>query len=338
MTNREIRKGSRRQRLFPYAYARRGLIFRLESATLDGDRPAGNIDANAHLLRLETREWQRASLRFFINVKPDVVNRVLPRPTGRTTHPVKYLVAIRCESTLFRHGALVEPASSALDIPTTMEIEIERRQVRDRVEFVPFLVRESTDDSVEAGFARRRGERIVDGWHWEMRVDRIERARSRHLDIRYIKFSDHERFRKLSDRVYILEADTEKPTLWLNRDHPRISQVLDSGGTRGGSARVRDVFFDMISHGVWLQLFMRAAAGINVDGESPYEWHRGVIDEFAPELFPEYDAEGRIEQIRQGIADPVQAADMLRDVDLLLQANHKLARHMTRLVDEVVTG
>lgn len=338
MTNREVRKGSRRQRLLPYAYARRGLIFHLESATLDGERPAGNIDHNAHLLRLETREWERALLQFSINVKPDVVNRVLSRPTGRARHPVQYLVAIRCESTLLRHGVLVEPASSALDIPTEVGIEIERREVRDSVEFVPFLVRETTDDSVETGFARRRGERIVDGRHWEVRVDRMERRRSRHLDIRYIKFSDHERFRELTDRVYILEADTEKPTLWLNRDHPRIVQVLDSGGTRGGSARVRDVFFDMISHGVWLQLFMRAAAGINDNGESSFEWHRGVIDEFAPELFPEYDDEGRIEQIRRRIDDPGQAAEMLRDVDLQLQANHKLARHMTRLVDEVVTG
>lgn len=37
MTNTDVKKGTKRARILPYAYARRGLLFELEEATLDGD-------------------------------------------------------------------------------------------------------------------------------------------------------------------------------------------------------------------------------------------------------------------------------------------------------------
>jgi hypothetical protein len=332
---REVKKGQKRERLLPYAYAKRGLRCDLMDASIDGDRQLGSIDRKAHLIRLETRDWEELSLKFRLAAEDDMLQRVLPDGSD-SGPPADYLLAVRCPDTHYRYGVRVGLDLGADDFAATIKLTIERDHVRGSIAIIPFLIRNVDADDQKMSMAVTAGARVASTRSWEVRVDSRPRARTQHLDINFVAFSEHNRFEAYADRVYFLDADGEKPMLWLNQDHPRVAQILGAKGTVGIAARTRDVFFDLIANPVWTQLFVRAAASLDEHGETTFEWQAGVLHEIAPEIYPEYDAETRLDIIRAHVGDPAQLGELIQHVDLVLQAKDGYARHMTSLVDEAL--
>lgn len=185
------------------------------------------------------------------------------------------------------------------------------------------------------GFARAKGARLAGCRPWELRVDRLRPPTGAYLDIRYASFAEHgpPRFARPAN-LYKLECDQENPILWLNLDHDRVCEVLDSVANVGTRARIRDAVFDYVSHNVWSRLFLLAAHD-SVDTEDPpYDWEQSVLERFLPVLYPEYaDHQSRVvalsEELQQGDQNQI-----LGRLDTFLQEHLEIARHMTWLVEE----
>jgi hypothetical protein len=330
-SGRVIRKGTKRQRLFPYRYARLGLQADLESVVLDGAVHLGSTNRSAKLVRLETRDWDHLSLTLQLRAPSEVLSDVLVSSEIETP-PVEFLVAIRCDSTFHRTGVTGSAQLQEGDLRGEIDLELERRDFRGTIELTPYLIRTSDAETSEPGVAAKMGSRLASARAWEIRVDPKSRSKTQHLDINFVRFSQQKRFRDYKDRLYWLSADAETPILWLNQDHAKVARALNSEGTVGVAARIRDVFFDLIASSVWVQLFVRAASAIDENGETTFEWHDGVLEELLPELFPEMDRESRRLEARRRVSNADELPQLLHEVDLVLQGRYEYARHMSALV------
>jgi hypothetical protein len=126
--------------------------------------------------------------------------------------------------------------------------------------------------------------------------------------------------------------DQETPELWVNADHERIAAVLDSKGTVGRHARLREVMFDQIAQGVWTQLFLRVARDYVLNEETTYSWHDAVLDLVLRDVFPEVrSAVERRDRLTEAWEDlPV----LLTRLDAALQRRSDVSAHLSKLIEE----
>jgi hypothetical protein len=111
--------------------------------------------------------------------------------------------------------------------------------------------------------------------------------------------------------------------------------VLDDRGSTGRKARLREVFYDLIAHSVWVQLFLRAASDARELDETTYRWQDGVLRQLLPGIFPSSRSHGeRVSALRALLADDLGL--LLDRVDTVLQGRADLSTHMSVLADELL--
>jgi len=315
-------RATKRIRALPFAYLGTGVRARVEHVALDGYEIDDVADADAHRIDLDGRAWRRIVLRVTIDVPRATIERVVPT-AERSSPPLAVVVVLRCRTTHLRRG--VEAIASDAPSDSTEDglqsyvarIAVDRQDVRDTVELLPFLVRRRDARAPEARYARAAGARIASGWGWKIVVDASPRGRSRHIDVRYTSFSDSdwEMLREAADTLYLLEADLNQPV------------------------RLRDLAFDRIAVSVWMQLFLHAARDVDEDGETMFEWGRGVLENWLPDLMPDtHDAELRVERLREARDDASELAALLQRLDTLLQRRDHAVRHLVRMLEEAAGG
>jgi hypothetical protein len=294
------------------------------SCTLDGKAVIG-ADLDAHLVELDV-PWARATLALTVAVSSatlaDVAGGALPGA-------FEIAIITRCPSTFLRVARRV--ALTALDEPLPVNLELARDDLAGPVSLGAFLVR--VTDANGDSHSVVRGARVADSRSWELRVDRHREPRGDYLDVRYKKFSDDETLpRRNRGNLYVLEADHEAPILWINADHERVAATLDSRGTAGRHARLRESFFDHIAYAVWTQLFFQAASDYVPDGEATYPWQDVVLDLLLKDVFPnQHDSSARRDELREMFKQP---ALLMQRLDAGLQRRNDLAGHLTKLVNE----
>jgi hypothetical protein len=159
------------------------------------------------------------------------------------------------------------------------------------------------------------------------------------LDIQYRRFAEDPALRNEAYRLFHLDLGNEQPLLLINADHGAVVDVLDAKGQVGARARLREAFFDTISHAVWTQLFLHAAESVDDEGESPRAWHRGVLGEILADAFP--GRRSRAERVQELLAirrEP-QAMSLLAALcDRAIQRRLDLPAHMRSLVEATLGG
>ena len=324
---------TKRERFLPYAHQRHGLILSLGEVRLDGRRVDDElVDADRHLVNLEATSWKRASIELCARYDEALLSQLLPE-AERAQPPVAVLAAVRCEATRFRVGLLLSPIEGSGHQGT---VQLRRDCLHRKTMLTAYLVRTRRAARSVPAFARAQGARLADARGWELRIEPPREADGKFLDIRYRSFSDDEVLKPFAGNLYRLEMDQPRPVLWVNADHQLITPVLGDRGTTGKRARLREVFYDLISQGVWTQLFLRTIDDLRGEGELSYDSERAVLSELLPAMYPKQ----RSNAARLAVLKSSLAADglslMAERLDAALQKKSAISAHMTRLVQETL--
>jgi hypothetical protein len=318
-------------RFAPYRHEPFGLRVQPRGCRLDDTRSISPFNLETHLADLVEHRFKSVDMDFTIEVPREVIDVVFPE-SERQQPPAQLILAVRCPKTRLRRTVVVAAGPlAATSFDAT--VALERAELRGNVEIVPFLVRTEASRSSEPGFASALGAQVASARPWEIRVDLLRPPAGNYIEVNYVSFKEHgpPQFR-FPDNLYQLSSDKGTPTLWLNTDHPHIVEVLDSKGTFGVRARIREVLFDTISHSVWTRLFLKAASDARGGDDVPFEWEDAVLDTFLPKLYPE--AKGRSSQL-EALRDEIEAGDLAQVLDRLdevLQRRLETAKHANKLI------
>ncbi|MFW6023463.1 MAG: hypothetical protein ACOC9O_01845 [Myxococcota bacterium] len=326
-------KRVKRERFLPHAHVRMGLQLEVTGCEADGTAEPDAIDRERHLVAMDGPPWKALTLDIELRIGEDVLGRTLP--PGDRPHGAAAWVLVRCEDTRLRHAvSLGVPSPRAL--PLCGRVRLERDAVHGVVELRPVLVRSEVGSAAEPGYANAPGMRLAGGRSWEVRVDQARPTQGKFLEVAYHSFREDPQLAPYAGSVHRLECDGDTPRLWINKDHPKITAIMDDRGSTGPRARMRDVFFDLVSHTVWTQLFVRAATHLDESGEAVHEWETSVLQQLLPVVYSRLRTHPqRVARLRRDLAEG-EWTRLLQQLDAALQAKHEVARHMTRLIEETV--
>ncbi|EDM81679.1 hypothetical protein PPSIR1_22219 [Plesiocystis pacifica SIR-1] len=322
-------KQSREQRFYPWAYEDHGLRLRVLGASLD-DRPVELVEPHANSVELGTN-WAHATLELELRAPGRLVRRLVAKHE-RDSPPVAVLITLRCPRTHLRRRVALQAWPSTEGERFGIPLALVRDELAGLVELDAHLIRTApaADPSAGARVASLAGTRLAGSRTLTLLLDQPEVRAGNYLDVHYRRFSDDPGAPNAS-ALYRLELEGETPILYLNADHESLRPTLDSKGTRGPRARVRDLVFERIASSVWTQLVLRVSARLVDDGEPAYDWERAVLDQWLPRLYPERRAEERQSCLERDFQDLPM---LLARLDAILQVEGKLAALAAKLTGE----
>lgn len=298
------------QNSLPFRHDGDGLNFHVDRYRVDGDEwQEAGLSAHRRTLNVaDLPEWERLDLSVKLELNLETVEHVFPE-VERNDPPGRLYVAVHCHDTIYRDRTIVADGSTPAKVyggDSEVTLSVKRSMVRGEVEFHPHLVRASEREADDR-YADTRIARLAGGDPFYVAVDDSAVDEPGLIDGEEAPFSSTDHLPG-EDQLYYLDfRNDQRPKLWLNADHPRVTEVLAAEGSVGTEARLRDVVLDEVQYGVWTQLLLRAAAAVNADGETEYDWQETVVESFAPEMYE--------------LNDPTEAALRLReearDIDTL---------------------
>jgi hypothetical protein len=314
----------------PFEYDDTGLSFELDSYTVD-DGTRTELDLVSGQTWFEPdEEWSRLTLRGQIDVSEELVESVLPADE-RSTPPARLYVAVRCRETIYRDRVDVKDAPVE---PGTYQFETElgRHDLRGVVTFHPYLTRTSEGESDADGVATAANARLAGGRTYTLVVD-PEPEEPSTIDGEEVPFSECDHLSD-DDRLYFLDLRNEaRPKLWVNADHPRITDVLQSRGSVGAEPRMRDVILDQIGYGVWTQLVAHVATNVDEKGILEYEWQETVVKILARDMYETDDPSEAAIELRREV-DRGDLASVVSRLDAELQAFLEPQTQLVNLMEE----
>lgn len=327
----------------PFPYRENGLKFHVDAYSIDGHKPV-ELDLKAGQSEIslaselapgdsdQSPGWDTVLVFGQLHLPKDTIEAVFPSKE-REDPPAKLYVAIRCHETIYRDRTVV---SSAPTNPGTHDVQIRlpKEKLRGTVELRPYLVRaEDRDD--DGQFASKKNFRVASGNRYELVIDQQADEEPPAIDGENVSFSQASHLPD-GEKLYYLDFRNEKrPKLWINADHPRISDVLQSRGSVGAEARMRDVILDEISYGVWTQLLVRAGSGIDENGNVEYDWQQTVLETFVRNLYDIDDLSEAIHRFRQDLQNPDSLSYLMGRIDQELQ---EYIDHRTQLINLMEEG
>jgi hypothetical protein len=331
-----------RSTTLPFKYQDAGLDFELEQYSVDGSKPneldlkPGQTEINLTQTLQSTKDeggddWGKVTLFGRLGLPEGVVKDVFPE-SERDEPPAKLYVAVRCHETIYREKATVseEPTTPGSYNAT---VKIPKEMVRGTIELRPYLVR-TQDRTTNAQYAGKKNFRLASGTIYSVVVDLPPGEKPPAIDGEEISFSRAVHLPE-GDKLYYLDFRNEKrPKLWINSDHPRITDILQSRGSVGAEARMRDVILDEISYGVWSQLIVRAACGIDEDGDVEQEWQQTVVETFAQNLYEVDNVSEAARKLRADVADPETLPHLMEQIDQELQEYIDPRTQLINLMEE----
>lgn len=334
-----------RSRTLPFSYRNEGVEFDLVTYTVDENEPVP-FDLNPARTEIDFAselspsgddksvvEWETLTISADLHISEEVVAAVFPEEE-RERPPAKLYVTVRCHETIYRDRIMISEA------PTTagtyeIDIPIQKTKVRGTVELRPYLVR-TTDRDEDGQYASQRNFRVASGAIYSIVIDHSEGEEPPSIDGERISFSQTAHLPE-GKKLYYLDFRNEKrPKLWINADHPRITEVLQSRGSVGAEARMRDVILDQIGYGVWHQLVVRAAAAIDDDGNVEHEWQQTVLETFARNMYDVSDLDEAFYRLRTDVNDASSLPHMMQRLDEELQEYLDPREQLINLMEEGV--
>ncbi len=330
----QLKRRTKRERFLPYSFQRHSISLTVGSRRIDDKLVDEGIDPDRRLVRFEDDIWHDGSITLQITVNKQLLAAVVSADELPVA-PVDLVVVFRCAETKIRRCIVV--CRAPLNQETfSATMQFQRQDVFGSAELCAYLVRTTDAQQRLAGYAWLAGCRVASSRPWELRFDIRRKPTGRFLDVRYRSFRQDEVLSTYQSNLYRLELDQELPVLWVNADHDKVTPILSDKGSTGKRARLREVFYDVIAHGVWTQLFVRAADDLVGPDDLTYDWEDSVLRELLPGLLPGYRTHGaRLSALRRTLDREGLPATIER-LDAALQQKNEITRHMTRLVEETV--
>jgi hypothetical protein len=320
-----------RKQALPYPYRDDGLVFDVDAFSLDGGKPREVPVSRANRRwSVPDEEWESCRLYVTLELPGDVVDSVFPKPE-RDAPPGSLYVALRCRETIYRdrHPVEMETVESRT---YEFSLHLEREQLRGEVELQPFLVRSTSGTDEE--YATTPSARLASSRPWTVLVDGGDNAEGETgLEVRVESFSNTPQLP--DDGLYDLDlGDPSDPLVVVNGDHRRIAGVLQSDGSVGAEARMRDVLFDQIQYGVWSQLILHAGVAVDSTGRPQHKWQRTVLRIFVRDLYGIEDTTEASLRLRNDLRDPTTVPEVMQRIDRLLQRYLQHREQVINLMEE----
>lgn len=320
-------------RFYPYRTCPDSLQLELDAPGLE--LPRGSDGA----LQIYDQDIAEVTLRAAVAMPGHVLPTVLA-PEERNNPPVS--VVLVCQSVEARRRE-----ARPLDGDGVYEITftLRRSEWIGAVEFQAALVRTTARQGLPAGFGADRG--CLLAWSEPRRVlfDEPPLPPGNFLEVVWVRFDEGDEWlRRHESHLFALETTGPRPRLLLNSGVPGAVSILAGTGTRGPAARIRDATYHLIVHQVWSSLLAAAMGHLAATAPSPEDepdldllepWQQGVLQGWAPFLFPEEEREGALKQLpasvrRQDTMDAV----LLRRLPTAIQQRLSTFRGFEGLVQE----
>lgn len=333
-----------RSTTLPFSYRDKGLDFDLGSFAVDEeDLTALELNPSQTEISLtsaipssgssEEPDWDNIVLHGKLRLPEETVHAVFPEGE-QAEPPAKLYVAIRCHETIYRDRKVISES------PTTsgeydVRLEIPKNTVRGTVELRPYLARtESRPRGEESDYAAEKNFRVASGTQYYVVVDGNEEEEQAAIDGERVRFSQNAHLPSGNKLYYLDFRNESRPKLWINSDHPRIAEILQSRGSVGAEARMRDVVLDQVSYGVWVQLLVHAGSAIDAEGEVKHEWQEMVLKTFARNLYDISDVSEATHRLRDDISDPQTIPHIMQRIDSELQEYITPREQLIHLMEE----
>ncbi len=227
---------------------------------------------------------------------------------------------------------------------------LRRRDWRGAVEMRAVLVRTADVDHGLAGYAGARGSLVA--WSAPRRVvfDEPLQPPGGQLRVRWEKFSTSpSRWRREhADNLFALDTTGDLPVVFLNSAVSQAYPVLQSSGTRGRRARIRDATYSMIVHQVWSSLLAIALAELaqsmslseeeSLDPETRLEqiptWQQSILRDWSTYLYPDRDPESALEELVSAGGDARKTGDVMSRLPNAIQKRLRTVRGFEGMVRE----
>jgi hypothetical protein len=333
-----------RSTALPFSYRDEGVDFELNSFAVDqGNRKALDLKPGQTEIDLASAvsssdssgdpDWETITLDGKLRLPEETVQAVFPQDE-RTRPPAKLYVTIRCHETIYRDRVIVSEA------PTTpgkydVTIEVPKSAVRGTVELRPYIVRtESRPGDGSNEYADQKNFRVASGRLYYVVVDGPKDDERAAIDGEQVRFSQNAHLPDGNKLYYLDFRNESRPKLWINSDHPRIAEVLQSRGSVGAEARMRDVILDQVSYGVWVQLLVRAGSAVDVEGEVEHEWQEMVLQTFASNLYETNDVSEARLRLKDDLSDQKTLPHVMQRIDSELQEYIDPREQLIHLMEE----
>ncbi|NIC00245.1 hypothetical protein [Halobacterium sp. R2-5] len=328
----------------PFSYREKGVDFELNSFTVD-DGSQTELELNPAQTEIDLASavsssdrsgepnWNTITLHGKLRLPEETVQAVFPQEE-RAQPPAKLYVTIRCHETIYRDRVVISES------PTTpgeydVVLEVPKNTVRGTVELRPYLVRtESHPGGQPSDYADQKNFRLASGTLYYVVVDRPDDEERAAIDGEQVRFSQNDHLPGGNKLYYLDFRNESRPKLWINSDHPRIAEVLQSRGSVGAEARMRDVILDQVSYGVWVQLIVRAGSAVDVEGDVEHEWQEMVLQTFARNLYETSDVDEATHRLRDDLSDPQTLPHVIQRIDSELQEYINPREQLIHLMEE----
>ena len=314
-----------RKDALPYRHAEAGIELRLDSYSIDSGEEIP-IPAHGRFVDLKKwADWKELRVKGTISVPDSVVETVFP-PDEREAPPGRLLLVVWCLPTILREGREVHPGPAGAG-GHPFDLVLRRDQFRGVVTLGARLVRTAPREPGEGLFASEGQVHLATSDVVELELDEPELRRG-FLTVRWEPLEE--------ELVYRLDtSDPTKPVLLLNNRHPALYRILNSPGTTGREARMRDVVFEQIYYGVWLQLIHRTAADIDPDDHVRQDWQKGVLRFVGEILYPEIPTLDEVaRKVRTIVESPDTIASLTEQLDVRLQKEMQFSHRVNQLAME----
>lgn len=321
----------------PHPYLDSGLEFELEEFSInDGDIESldlkpGQSEINLASSLPDEEDWKSVTLLGELNVPEQTIDAVFPEDE-QGDPPAKLYVTVRCHETIYRDKVTLSESSTSTGA-YSVELKLPKSSFRGTVEVRPYLVRTKTREKV-GGYASKKNFRVASGQIYRVVIDKPEDEEPPAIDGEPVNFSQVSHLPS-GDKLYYLDFRNEsRPKLWINSDHPRITEVLQSRGSVGAEARMRDVILDEMSYGIWLQLLVRAGSAVDKDGDVEYEWQQTILKTFAQNLYDIDDLDEATRRLRSDLGDVDSLPHVIARIDDELQEYIDPRTQLINLMEE----
>ena len=216
------------------------------------------------------------------------------------------------------------------------------------------VVRTTRMEVAVPGYASDRG--AILAWSEERRIlfDAPPKPQGNCLEVLWENFPESvDPWRKRHpDNLFALDLHGARPRIVLNEAIQLARTVLDSAGSHGAKARVRDAAFSMIVHQGWSSLVSVSLARLatvkrdypDEGADTPAEilikdleeWQGIILQDWSRYLFPDEDPATALENMTAAAGEHGKTLEIMGKLPNAIQARFRTYRSFEGLVKEVV--
>ncbi len=300
---------TKRRRFLPYAFAERALPLHLVGIDFEEESVEVGALFDPTSRTLDLREFGGHAQPVVIRLHTPALDAELVRtlvPKRELADPPVRLVAVATDAGgWYRTTGVLAPADEGY----AGKLELVPADSTGHIDIEALVVRREDADRGSRGFATRAGMRVASSSPIRVLTREPTAMPGGALDVRWEDFrtSAHPERKRGSSRIFYLETTLDPPVLWLNRANPDLVAVLESKGTRGSKAMVRDLLNQAIAQPVWYALVHTASMAVTRDEDGaatvPEGWQRGILARIAPRIHRGVGKESAYRQLLEDLVE-----------------------------------